>query len=215
MPGIFLTTFLIGSILGFATAIPVAGPISALVLSYGIKERYAQARMVALGAAIVESIYAFIAFMVFGELLTRFKSLFVFSNFVVIGVLIALGVYFFRSKRLRNPGALGKTGGARKTKAFFAGAAVSLANPSVIATWGAAIGLLHSMMTLELSTASYILFSLGICLGIFTWFVLFLKIIKRHRNRFDVTTTDKILKGFACFLFVLAAWMSYGTISVM
>ena len=188
---------------------PVAGPISALVLSYGIKRRYAQARMLALGAAIVESIYAFIAFVVFAKFFDRFKSLFVFSNLVVVGILIALAIYFFRSKRLRNPGAAVKASATRKTKAFLTGVAVSSANPSVIVTWGAAIGMIHSFKAFEVTLLNQFLFSLGICGGSFVWFVVFLKIISHHHNRFEPATTDKILKGFACLLIVLAAWMSY------
>ena len=56
------TVFLFGVVFGTLGSIPVAGPISALVVTRGIQGRFRAANYIALGGALPEAVYAFLVF---------------------------------------------------------------------------------------------------------------------------------------------------------
>lgn len=198
---------LLGAVFGFISAVPVAGPISAIVFSQGMQGRFSQARWIALGAALVESGYAFLAFWGFNRFLSKYSILLVISKIVAAVVLLGLGIYFIRSKKMRAPLSFSETNGARAPKAFFLGAGISAANPTLIATWAASITTLYSMSLFSFSNANSALFSLGVCAGIFGWFSLFIHLIAKHRNRFDSRILGRVLTGIGIALIGISAWM--------
>jgi hypothetical protein len=57
-----LVTALLGLAFGFVGSIPVAGPISALVLYRGLDRRYKAATFIGVGGAVAEGAYAFLSF---------------------------------------------------------------------------------------------------------------------------------------------------------
>ena len=63
---------LFGFGMGFAGSIPLAGPTTMLVLSFGIQGRIRAAAGVAAGSALPEAIYASLALWGFGALIERF-----------------------------------------------------------------------------------------------------------------------------------------------
>ena len=201
-----MLALLIGFGLGFVTAIPVAGPVSAFVFSLGMKGRFAQARIAAIGAAVVEGGYAFLAFWGFSQLLDRVAWAIYAANGVAAVVLGVLGVYFFRSKKMRViEFKVVETDVTRSVRAFFTGAGMSAANPSLIATWSASIAALYSMKLLTFSSLNAGAFAVGIATGISVWFALFISLILRFRTRFRPEIVDKILKTAGVGLMVLAA----------
>lgn len=202
---------LLGTVFGFLSAVPIAGPIAAFVFSQGMKGRYAQARWIALGASLVEGAYTFLAFWGFNQLLTRFAFIFIVSNAVAAVILAGLGVYFLRSKKMRVPvPLLNKTEEVkRSSRAFLIGVGISAINPSLIATWAATVTTLYSMNLFEFSNRNAAFFSIGVIVGIFTWFNLSLQIIAKHRDRFKVSMLDLMLKIVGWSLLAVSVWMLY------
>src|SRR5262245_24321492 len=92
-----LLALIIGAVLGFIGSMPVAGPIAVLVVTRGLgtSSRGAAARIAA-GAALVESIYAFLAFWGLGAVLHRFPMIAPASRLLGAGLLITVGVYLLR-----------------------------------------------------------------------------------------------------------------------
>ncbi|MEM9877406.1 MAG: LysE family transporter, partial [Myxococcota bacterium] len=64
-----LTAVVFGFVLGALGSIPVAGPISALVIARGIQGRFKAGAFIALGGGTVEAIYCFLAFWGFAQFL--------------------------------------------------------------------------------------------------------------------------------------------------
>ena len=64
-----LTVALIGFVFGFIGSMPVAGPIAILVFGRGLEGRLRSGVYLAIGAAIAESIYAYLRVWGFSELL--------------------------------------------------------------------------------------------------------------------------------------------------
>ncbi len=202
-----LTVFILGCLIGFTTAIPVAGPVSAIVFSKGMKGKYSDARSVAFGAAFAESIYTLIAFWGVSQFLIKYDMLLKLTNLVAAIVLLFLGIHFYRSKKMRTistPKLIYK----RKVKRFFIlGLGISFLNPTLIATWTAAITTIYSLHLFQFSIANSILFSTGVCLGITLWFIILLELIKKYRDLFDQNILDKILKSIGICLIFLSIWI--------
>ncbi len=197
---------------GLITAIPIAGPISALVFSQAMRGKYSQARWIALGASLVEAVYAFLAFWGFARLVNEFAWLILASKIFAAVLLCGLGVYFFRSKKMRRPEVQDAQSpkmppAARRLSAFLMGAGVCAANPSLLATWGATIAALYSMKWFSLTDANAAGFSAGIAGGIFVWFVLFVGLIRKHRGRISGRLMDRILKAIGVTLLALGGWV--------
>lgn len=205
-----LIAILVGIIFGFISAVPIAGPVSVIVFSQGMKGRYDQARWVALGAALLEAAYTFLAFWGFNQLLTKFSSIFILSNAVAAVILAGLGIYFLRSKKMRAPIVESPNiSSTRASRSFLMGAGISAVNPSLIATWAATITTLYSMNLFEYSNLNSAVFSVGVAAGIFGWFALFLKLIEKYRDRFKEAVLGKVLSCIGTGLLALSAWMLY------
>lgn len=207
------SAFFLGSFVGFVTAIPVAGPVSALVFSHGLKGRYAQGRWIALGAALSEALYAFLAFFGFSRLLQQHPSWVTAAEALAAAILAALGVHFFRSKKMREPppslpDPLQKKAPARGKRSFLAGFSVSAFNPSLLATWTAVVSTLYSLGALRFSTLGSVLFSLGVAAGIFAWFSWMLRLMARHKHRLKPRALDLGLKSMGILLIAASAWIA-------
>ena len=198
----------IGTALGFISAIPVAGPVSALVFSRGVEGRYSQGRWIAVGAGLVEGGYAFFAVWGFNHFLRKFNSLFFISNAAAMLMLAALGIYFFKSTKMRSPPDLHSPLPIHPKKALLVGASVSSVNLSVIATWALAITTLSSFGLFQFSMTNAIFFPLGVSIGIILWFHLMIALMAKHRNRIDQTILDKGLKAVGLALFALSVAMA-------
>ncbi len=196
---------LIGLISGFVGAVPVAGPISAIVFKQGIRGRYSKGRWVALGAAFAESGYAFLAFIGFNHVLANQKHLLNFSNALAALILGVLGVYFFRSKKLRTPAVTSvEVGLTQGSKAFLTGVSVTAINVSLLVTWTTAITALSSFELFESTLMTATFFSLGVGVGIFAWFALLLMLLGKYKGHFSARVFDLGLKGVGTALVSLS-----------
>jgi threonine/homoserine/homoserine lactone efflux protein len=197
-----LTAFLLGYVFGFLGSVPVAGPISILVFGRGIDGQFRNGVYLAVGSAIGEAGYAYLAFWGFSEFLVRYAWIEPVSKAGAAVILLSLGIKLFARPSKRGDIEKPATTDARKRN-FALGFTLTALNPTLIATWTAAVAILYSTEILSFSPARALPFSVGTCLGISGWFCLLLFILARYRTRFHPSTLDKIERVMGVGLVIL------------
>jgi threonine/homoserine/homoserine lactone efflux protein len=199
-----LFALLVGLAIGFVGSVPVAGPIAAVIVRRGLEGRYRSGAFVALGGALPEAGYAYLAFWGFSTFLARYAWIELVSRGAAALILVALGITFLRytskasdSERLGSSDAL---------KSFWVGFTITALNPTLIATWTAATTTLYSIRAVALAPRDALAFALGAMVGIVGWFLCLLGIMRKYRSRFSQTTLDRVVRGFGWFLIAVAAW---------
>lgn len=201
-----LTAALFGFGLGWLGSIPVAGPISALVVTRGIQGRFRAGSFIALGAGLAEALYAFLAFWGFSTFLADYPIIEPISGAAAALILFVLGVSFARTKsmeaktkELPRDSALGS---------FTLGAMLCLLNPTLIATWGATVTTLYSAKVVDFSSAQAAPFAVGVSLGIAGWFLTLLWLIRRYKDRFTTAALTRLVRGVGVLLIGLALFFA-------
>ncbi|MBL7715537.1 MAG: LysE family transporter [Bdellovibrionales bacterium] len=151
-----------GFTFGFFGAVPVAGPVSAIILRFGLKKQTRKGRAVAAGAALAEAFYVFLAFFGFNLLLDSVPYLQSISKYLTSIILGALGIYFMVSKSASSTQGGTPTEITGKKSAFGVGFGISILNPTLIATWSTVIASLYSYRLFPYSITHALLFSVGV-----------------------------------------------------
>jgi threonine/homoserine/homoserine lactone efflux protein len=193
---------LIGFLFGFFGAIPVAGPISALVLRCGLKKQYPRGRSLAMGAGLAEAIYVLLAFFGFNMLLKSAPWLESTSQWLACILLIGLGIYFIISRKT-DWIAAPQSKRDQKGSGFLIGFGISIANPTLIATWTTVITSLHGMRLFDFSTLASLSFSMGVWTGITGWFVLMLWVLKKNHEKLQNQWIQSTMLFTGSFLILL------------
>ena len=203
-----LLVSIIGFVFGFIGSMPLAGPIAVLVVSHAFQGRHAAALRLAFGAATAEAIYAFVAFFTFTTLLARHPIVVPISHAVTAVVLLVVGVYFLRWKD-RSAAAQGASDPpARENKSakFFLGFSVCALNPTLLVTWSAATAVLYSKGVAHLTSPMAIAFGAAAGLGVATWQVVLVALIRRYQERFPRRALAWIVRGMGLLLVAIALW---------
>ncbi|MCA9580750.1 MAG: LysE family transporter [Myxococcales bacterium] len=187
----------------------MAGPIAALVLNCGLERRFRSGLAVALGSAMPEAAYAFLAFWGTATFLGDYPWIGQVARASGGAVLLVLGVLFLR--RSAPPGAAREE--RRRARegwgSFALGFSLTAFNPTLIATWTAAVAIV-SGFGVDLGTQnpglSGLAFALAAAVGIVTWFATMLWIIYRMHERFRPETLVSMRRGVGVFLLVVSAW---------
>ncbi len=208
MAAALLITILVGLGLGFFGSVPIAGPISVIVLRRGLHRRYASAIWVGLGAAVAEGGYALLAFWGFAHFLTRYPWIDLVSRAAAAAVMAALGVLFLR---YRAPASDDEPRLERRhgpLPSLLLGLSVTAFNPTLIGTWAATTTMLAStgFALLESRAAP---FAVGVSVGIATWFTLFSALLRRYGERFDRQTLQRVVRGIGVALLGVSLWFGY------
>ncbi|MBN1654947.1 MAG: LysE family transporter [Deltaproteobacteria bacterium] len=196
------TAFILGYIFGFFGSVPIAGPISILVFSRGLEGQFRNGVYLAVGAAIAEACYAYLAFWGFSEFLVRYAWIDPLSKASAAVILLFLGVKLFARPSNRSEVSRPVSSNGRK-RSFFLGFTLTALNPTLIATWTAAVAILYSTEILSFSPARALPFSVGTCIGIAGWFCLLLFILARYKSRFNPSTLDKVVRAMGVGLAIL------------
>jgi threonine/homoserine/homoserine lactone efflux protein len=203
-----LTALLLGFAAGWLASIPVAGPISALVVARGIEGRFRAGAFIALGGGLVEALYAFLAFWGFSTFLADYPIIEPISQAGGAVVLLVLGVAFLR-KRVSKP-QISRSTGDSAWGSFALGAWICAINPTLIATWSAFVTTVHGSGLVDLREGATALpFAVGCAAGISGWFLTLLSGIRRHRNRFREETLGRVVQGIGIVLLLTSAWFVY------
>ncbi|HZO14203.1 MAG TPA: LysE family transporter [Polyangiaceae bacterium] len=199
---------LVGFLSGFIGSVPVAGPIAALIVTRGIEGRFRSGVFIAIGGAIVEALYAFLAFWGFMTYLTRYPIIDPISRGVAAAILFGLSIAMLRKKPSELPAT---TAPARDSAlaSFAVGATICALNPTLIATWSGLVMTVSSTKILEKSSSLAYPFAIGVCLGISGWFMALLALIARFKERFSPATLDRVVRAFGGFLLVVAFYFAW------
>ena len=198
--------FFVGGLLAFLGAIPVAGPVSALVLKLGLKRHSTEAWLFACGAAIAESIYVLLAFFGFSVLLQRIPYFEAASRGLAGVILVAIGSYFLFSQSASRIGQPDQRKKMSKKSSFFIGFMVSLVNPTLMASWTAIITTLYGYHVFQYSVANSIAFAIGVPIGISCWFAVMLAIIHYNHHRFREEWIRKLIKTMGLILLLIGLY---------
>lgn len=203
---------LVGFGFGFIGSIPVAGPIALLVFAYGMRGENKNAVLVAVGGAIAESIYAYMAFWGLAKILVRHPEVVANSRGAGAVILLGLGAYFFF--RRKQPEADAKPAAPRgRKRSFLLGITVTALNPTLIVTWTAAATTLFSSGLIASSPGHALPFAIGAFGGIVAWFVVLVVLLHRYRSRISQATLAKIVRVVGVLLFALGLWFAWGAIA--
>jgi len=205
-----LAAALIGFTCGFVFSMPVAGPISLLVFGRGLQDRPQGIAYLAVGSAIAESVYAYFAFWGFSALLSRYAWIEPVSRGLTAVLLIALGVHFARMKTTASPPPKQSTAEREvgRKRSFFLGLTITALNPTLMATWGAAVAALHSFDIVSFGSGRALPFSIGVCVGISSWFALLLRLLKRYKSRFAASTLDRTVRVMGVLLTLFGSFFA-------
>ena len=202
-----IVAFILGFAFGFVGSIPVAGPISALVFSRGLAGRFRSGTFIAIGAAIAEAGYAFLAFWGFSEFLTRYVFIVPVSRGLAALILTALGVSFLCMKNVAA--AAGQAQADTPWASFVLGLTITALNPTLIATWTAVVTTLYSTELLSFSSGQAYPFAAGTLSGIAIWFFALLGLIRAYKDRFTAHTLQVVVRIVGVMLLGTALWFSY------
>ncbi len=128
-----ITLSLIGFAAGFLFSVPVAGPLSALVVHGALENRLRYVRRAALGGSIIEFFYVFVA--MFGiTYLMKFYRPFIPYLFIAGGLIIfavARKIY----KTVFNPQKIVEQDKSHGKGGFRTGAGINITNPTLFFGW--------------------------------------------------------------------------------
>lgn len=204
---LMLTLALIGFVVGWVGSVPVAGPISALVLTRGIQGRFRAGVFIAIGGGVVEALYAFVAFYGFSTYLADYPIIKPLSSAGGAIVLTVLGITFLRKQPEEPESKYPVRESALRN--FLLGAWICAINPALIATWTAFTTTLYASDLVDVTSDHAAPFAIGCALGISGWFMVLLLLVKKYRSRFSHETLAKVVRVIGALLLVLAAWFLY------
>jgi threonine/homoserine/homoserine lactone efflux protein len=187
----------------FVGSLPLAGPIALLVVSNGVSGRHKEALRIALGAAMAEGIYAFLAFWGFATFLARYKLVLPISHGVTAVIFLALGgrFLFFKAKTEEQ-----KPPGDEKAGRFWLGFSISALNPTLLATWGAVTTFLYSKQLVRFTGLLAVPFGACAAAGIALWGLMTVALLKRYRHAVPNGVITWVVRGMGVVLICGAVW---------
>lgn len=213
---VFLVAAL-GFVFGFFGSVPVGGPIAVLVLGHGMEGRNRAGLWIALGAALPEAAYAYLAFWGVSELLQEYPFLDLFSRAAGAVIVVSLGLWLLLGRRRARPAdqtssaseAAARPRKRRGIKRNFAlGFVITALNPALLATWSAAVPLATALLPFRIQSAHAAPFAVGACIGIASWFSLLLTLLRRFRSRMSASKNERIKRITGAVILVVGCLLS-------
>lgn len=199
-------SLLIGFLFGFVGSIPIAGPISLLVFAYGVSGKLRSGLFLAMGGALAEGVYAYLAFWGLNRLLERYPAIVAQTRGVGAVVIFSLGLAFLLKKTKQGEEIEERSG---RGGSFLLGVTITALNPTLIVTWSAAVTTLYSTGYIAPGDAgSAVAFAASACVGIVCWFASLLLLLNRFKGRFTRQSLDKLVRAVGCVLIALSLWFA-------
>jgi len=197
-----LVVCIVAAVFGFVGSMPLAGPVSVLVVSRAVRKQYGPAVRVALGASLAETFYASVAFLGFAALLSRHPIVRPISHGVTAMLLLGLGAYFmkWRDDRGRTSKHEGRAG------TFLLGFVISIANPTLLITWSAATSMLYQHDVVD--AKSWMALPFGLCAGggVAAWNVVLVALLRKLGDRFPRGAITWLVRGMGLVLVGAGVW---------
>jgi threonine/homoserine/homoserine lactone efflux protein len=210
-----IAAFVIAFVFSFLGSMPIAGPIAVIVLSRGLDNKPRSGFFIALGAALVESIYAGLAFLGLTAMLARYPLLVPISRLAGCLILVGLGIAFIvRRQKPDAPASQpeSKQDATTSLGSAFIGISVTAVNPTLLVTWTAAVSAAQSTGFLRVAPIDAIPFGVGVAGGIVTWFATLLWLLVKFRRKVGPTSVDKLVRGMGVILLVAGIGLGIRTV---
>ncbi len=202
-----MLALLVGFAFGYLGSMPVAGPISVLVLHLGLAREGRRAFHLALGGALAEGIYALLAFWGLSAILAGHPLLLPVSRVLGAGILLGLGGAML-ARRIRGATPATQPGPpAGRKRSFALGFLVTALNPTLIATWTAAVAALNATGLLAMDRTQALPFAAAACAGIVAWFATLLWLVRRFRHRLGAAALARLGRALGAGLVLLGGWI--------
>jgi threonine/homoserine/homoserine lactone efflux protein len=199
-----LTALALGFGMSFVGTMPVAGPISLLVLARGLEGRHRSGLLLAAGGAVGEGAYAALAWLGVGTLIPRFPVMLHASRVLAAVILVTLGLLFLLR---RNPEQAPAPPTDRGGGSFAAGLAIAVVNPTFLATWTGAVTVVHAAGAAASAWVAPA-FALGVAAGAVAWFWVLLTLVRRYSGRFRPQTLQATLRVLGAAMIGLGLWFA-------
>jgi threonine/homoserine/homoserine lactone efflux protein len=186
---------------GFVGSMPLAGPISVMIISRAARKRFGDAYRLGIGAAVAEGMYATIAFWTFARLLSRHPLVVPVSHGVTAVILVGLGSWFVRWSPKDK-----KDTHQNKAASVVWGFSVSAINPTLLVTWSAAVAFLYSKGLRETSAAYALPFGVCAAVGVGGWCVLLVKILRTYQGKLPRKAFTIVVRSLGVVLVGLGVW---------
>ncbi len=203
-----LTAWLTGLVMGLAGSMPIAGPTSMLVLSFGLHGRARAAAWLALGSALPEGIWAGLALWGFAALVGSYEWVRAAAEVGAALILIAVGLLLTLRPPTPTPTPSDddedpETTTTSDARTFLLGLSLTGLNPTLIFNWGAAVALAVSLGAVAPSPQMAIPFGIGVVSGIVVWFGFVLVLLERHHRRISLRVRTRIMRIMGISLLAL------------
>lgn len=203
-----MLVLLFGFVIGFLIAIPAIGPISATVVQRSLRRDFLHAFSIGAGSSLAEAIYCYSALVGVSLFVDQFIWLKPVLRWVGILVLLGLGAYFLLGhmpsapdeSEFSNPTAASAGG------AFSLGFIVTILNPSMLATWAAAIAYMQGLDIVTFEAWHHWSFPLSVVAGELTWFVILVTTLHRLGHAISERTIYGIIRTIGGILVALGIW---------
>jgi threonine/homoserine/homoserine lactone efflux protein len=188
-------------VFGFVGSMPLAGPVSVMVVARAAQKQFGEALRVGLGAAAAEAIYAGIAFFGFTTILAHHPVLVPLSHGITAVVLLALGVWFvFWKPREKEDKEKNRAG------TVLVGFTVSALNPTLLVTWTGAVAFLYSKGLGEVSPLAAIPFGVCAGVGVGAWFAALVELLREYGSKMSRSVLTWAVRTLGVLLVGLGVW---------
>jgi threonine/homoserine/homoserine lactone efflux protein len=191
-----LLAFLLGFGIAFVGSMPMSGPVAVIIMSRALRSERKSALLVAIGAALVEALYAGAIASFLPHLLGKARGVVLASLGIGSLVVTTLGVLL-----LVRPAAAQVSASSPK-RGLLHGALSTLLNPTLIATWTVAVSTLYANDWLSPLFRSALVFALGVGLGSVAWFGLAVLVIGASHRRVTPRLQRTVLRAMGGLLTV-------------
>ncbi len=137
MTGSFITISIIGFIAGFIFSMPIAGPISIMIVSSALKGRLRACNLMALGAALADFIYVLVAVYGITNLFSAYKQVipYILGPGSILMVYIGYRIMRTKFKIDRLEEAADPNNTEKDSGAFYSGFMINFFNPTIFFGW--------------------------------------------------------------------------------
>jgi len=184
-----------GFVLGLLGAIPVAGPITVLVITRGLRGHVRSAIAIAAGSAVAEGCYAALAFWGLGALVAEHAWIEPVTRGLGGCILAGLAVLLLRSSEPEPPNESLPPRPPRIAGGLALGFGVAAANPTLIVSWAAAVAVLQAAHLVEPTASNARVFAVGTMLGILAWSAALVHLVWRLRARIEPASLERVRRG--------------------
>jgi threonine/homoserine/homoserine lactone efflux protein len=196
--------WLTGCVLGFVGSIPAAGPLALLIVTSGLQRDPRRGVRLAIGGALAESIYALLAFLGLGAILTRSPSVMPIARACAAVVIIAIGIAVVR-RRPPPPDAAPPASGA---SSYLVGFSLVALNPAFLVTWVGFAAAIAGYPSLRAAMEHPAWLAAGAFVGIVGWFFVLLAIARRSESKVRPETLARVVRVLGFVLVLMGAWLA-------